>query len=227
LAKRTIQRYLRAAHPTAPPRGQSWHNFLRNHTVWACDFLQTYDVWFRPIFAFFIIDINTKRVVHVAVTRAPTQAWTAQQVRNATPSGDGPQFLIRDRDEKFGPDFDRAAKRAGIVASTGRKKPRGTAGDRPGLLGRRPAGKIETVTYLDRIVRDPAICAGQPVIRGTRVLVRVVLGYLAHGETTEHILAEFPSLAEEDVRAVIAFAAASAGEDLPAPSPIPPNAQVA
>ena len=83
------------------------------------------------------------------------------------------------------------------------------------------------VTYLDRIVRDPAICAGQPVIRGTRVLVRVVLGYPAHGETTEHILAEFPSLAEEDVRAVIAFAAASAGEDLPAPSPIPPNAQVA
>ena len=83
------------------------------------------------------------------------------------------------------------------------------------------------VTYLDRIVRDPAICAGQPVIRGTRVLVRVVLGYLAHGETTEHILREFPSLAEEDVRAVIAFAAASAGEDLPAPSPIPPNAQVA
>lgn len=83
------------------------------------------------------------------------------------------------------------------------------------------------VTYQDRIVRDPAICAGQPIIRGTRVLVRVVLGYLAHGETTERILSEFPSLAEEDVRAVIAFAAASAGEDLPAPSPIPPNAQVA
>jgi uncharacterized protein (DUF433 family) len=83
------------------------------------------------------------------------------------------------------------------------------------------------VTYLDRIVRDPAICAGKPVIRGTRVLVRVVLGYLAHGETTEQILKEFPSLAEEDVRAVIAFAATSAGEDLPAPSPIPPNAQVA
>jgi uncharacterized protein (DUF433 family) len=83
------------------------------------------------------------------------------------------------------------------------------------------------VTFLDRIVRDPAICAGQPVVRGTRVLVRVVLGYLAHGESTEHILREFPSLTEEDVRAVIAFAAASAGEDLPAPSPIPPNARVA
>jgi uncharacterized protein (DUF433 family) len=90
-----------------------------------------------------------------------------------------------------------------------------------------PAKQDCPVTYLDRIVRDPAVCAGQPVVGGTRVLVRVVLGYLAQGETTEHILREFPSLAEEDVRAVIAFAAASAGEDLPAPSPIPPSAQVA
>jgi uncharacterized protein (DUF433 family) len=72
----------------------------------------------------------------------------------------------------------------------------------------------------DRIVRDPAICAGQPVVRGTRVLVRVILGYLAHGETTEAILRDYPSLTQEDVRAVIAFAAASASEDLPAPSPV-------
>ena len=56
------------------------------------------------------------------------------------------------------------------------------------------------VTYLDRIVRDPSICAGQPVIRGTRVLVRVVLGYLSHGETTEHIFKEFPSLVEGRAR---------------------------
>jgi uncharacterized protein (DUF433 family) len=77
-----------------------------------------------------------------------------------------------------------------------------------------------------RIVRDPAICAGQPVIRGTRVLVRVILGYLAHGETVATILREFPSVNEDDVRAVIAFAAASAAEDLPAPTPLPPAAQV-
>jgi uncharacterized protein (DUF433 family) len=83
------------------------------------------------------------------------------------------------------------------------------------------------MAYQDRIVRDRQICGGQPVVRGTRVLVRVVLGYLAHGETTATILREFPSLTEEDVRAVIAFAAASAGEDLPAPSPIPPDATVA
>lgn len=79
----------------------------------------------------------------------------------------------------------------------------------------------------ERIVRDPAICGGQPVIRGTRVLVRVILGYLAHGETVATILGEFPSVTEEDVRAVIAFAAASAAEDLPAPTPLPPDAKVA
>jgi transposase InsO family protein len=113
VAKRTVQRYTRGARPTRPRSGQSWRTFLRNHTVWACDFLQVYDVWFRPIFAFFIVDVNAKRVVHVGVTRAPTQAWTAQQLRNATPFGQGPQLIIRDRDDKFGPQFDRVAEGAG------------------------------------------------------------------------------------------------------------------
>lgn len=76
-------------------------------------------------------------------------------------------------------------------------------------------------------MRDPAVCGGQPVIKGTRVLVRVLLSYLAHGESTATILKEFPSIGEDDLRAVIAFAAASAAEDLPAPSPIPPDAKFA
>jgi uncharacterized protein (DUF433 family) len=84
-----------------------------------------------------------------------------------------------------------------------------------------------TMTHHDRIVRDPAVCGGQPVIRGTRVLVRVILGYLAHGETVEAILHDFASLTADDVRAVIAFAAAAAGEDLPAPPPLPSDTKVA
>jgi uncharacterized protein (DUF433 family) len=60
-----------------------------------------------------------------------------------------------------------------------------------------------------RIVQDPAVCGGQPIVRGTRVPIRVVLGYLAHGESVETILREFPSLVDDDVRAVIAFAAAA------------------
>ena len=76
--------------------------------------MQTYDIWFRPVFAFFIVDVNAKRVVQLSVTRAPTQAWTAQQLRNATPFGHGPQFIIRDRDDKFSAVFDRVATGAGM-----------------------------------------------------------------------------------------------------------------
>jgi uncharacterized protein (DUF433 family) len=83
------------------------------------------------------------------------------------------------------------------------------------------------MTFQDRIVRDPEICGGQPVVRGTRVLVRTILGYLAHGEPAAAILADFPSLTEEDVRVVVAFAAASASEDLPAPTPAPHEVKVA
>lgn len=70
--------------------------------------------------------------------------------------------------------------------------------------------------YEKHFTCDPAICGGQPVIKGTRVTVRTVLASLAEGARIEEILQDFPTLNEGDVRAVIAFAAASAGEDLPA-----------
>lgn len=72
--------------------------------------------------------------------------------------------------------------------------------------------------YQNRIIRDPQICGGQPIFKGTRVLLRAVLAGLAAGETTEAILAGYPSLKLEDVQAAIAFAATSAEEDLPVPS---------
>ena len=71
------------------------------------------------------------------------------------------------------------------------------------------------MNYQDRIVRDPHVVGGQPVLRGTRVTLSTVLASLAEGATTAEILADFPTLSEEDVRAAIAFAAASAQEDLP------------
>ena len=114
VSQRTIQKYMRNARPPCPQRGQPWLAFLRNQTVWACDFLQIHDVWFRPIFAFFIVDVNTKRVVHLGVTRHPTEQWTAQQLRNATPFGEAPRFIIRDRDGKFGRRFDRVAMGADL-----------------------------------------------------------------------------------------------------------------
>jgi uncharacterized protein (DUF433 family) len=77
------------------------------------------------------------------------------------------------------------------------------------------------MNYRERIVRDPSVVGGEPVIRGTRVTLRTILASLAEGSTTAEILADFPTLCEEDVRAAIAFAATSAQEDLPfAESPI-------
>jgi len=73
------------------------------------------------------------------------------------------------------------------------------------------------MNYHDHIHRDPNICGGEPVIRGTRVLLRTILASLATGCTEEEILDGFPSMSREDLRAVIAFAAASALEDLPLP----------
>lgn len=69
--------------------------------------------------------------------------------------------------------------------------------------------------YTRFFIQDPQICGGEPVIRTTRVPVRTILASLAEGATVQEILDDFPSLSEESVRAVIAFAAASAAEDLP------------
>jgi putative transposase len=64
---------------TVGPSGQSWGTILRNHAseIWACDFLQTYDVLFRSVFVFVIIELESRRVVHVNVTRHPTDIWNA------------------------------------------------------------------------------------------------------------------------------------------------------
>jgi uncharacterized protein (DUF433 family) len=72
--------------------------------------------------------------------------------------------------------------------------------------------------YGERIIRDSGICGGEPVFKGTRVTLRTVLASLAGGDSAGDILADFPSLKAEDIQAAIAFAAASAEEDLPIPA---------
>ncbi len=71
------------------------------------------------------------------------------------------------------------------------------------------------MNFRNQITRDPKICGGEPVIKGTRVTLRTVLASLAQGDSVQDILLAFPTLTDDDVRAVIAFAAASAEEDLP------------
>jgi putative transposase len=115
VCKRTIQKYMRQVR-TARPRGQNWKTFLDTHAeqIWACDFLAVTDLFFRSLYAFFIIELHSRKVIHVGVTRSPTDAWTAQQLREATAFGVGPKYLIRDHDGKFGLGFERVAKTSRI-----------------------------------------------------------------------------------------------------------------
>jgi len=73
------------------------------------------------------------------------------------------------------------------------------------------------MNYESHITRDPAICRGEAVVKGTRVTIRTILASLAEGDSIADIIADLPSLTDEDVRAVIAFAAA-AEDDLPVPA---------
>lgn len=61
--------------------------------------------------------------------------------------------------------------------------------------------------YRNRIVIDPEIRFGKPSVKGTRLTVGDVLSYLASGMSEQQILADFPQLTEDDIRACLAFAA--------------------
>jgi len=71
------------------------------------------------------------------------------------------------------------------------------------------------MNYQQFIVRDPQICGGELIIKGTRVTVRTILASLAEDATIDEIVKDFPAMTEQAVRAIIAFAAASAEDDLP------------
>lgn len=71
---------------------------------------------------------------------------------------------------------------------------------------------ISAMDYRERNVRDPQIVGGEPVLKGARVTLKTVLASLAEGATTADILADFPTLCEEDVHAAIAVAGSSAPE---------------
>jgi transposase InsO family protein len=130
IARATIQKYVRLARPR-PAQGQNWPTFPKNHAqeVWACDFLPVIDLFFRQIYAFFIIELGSRRVVHFGVTSHPTGAWVAQQLREATPYGLTPRFLIiRERDSKYGDEFTRVAKASSIeVLMTPYRAPKANA----------------------------------------------------------------------------------------------------
>jgi putative transposase len=116
VGKGSVLKYMRNARPPRSSQ-QTRLTFLHNHAsaTWACDFIQVTDVLFRAIFVFVLIELGSRRVVHVAVTRHPTDAWVAQQLREATPFNQAPHYLIRDNDKKYGAHCTAVAAGAGMA----------------------------------------------------------------------------------------------------------------
>lgn len=78
---------------------------------------------------------------------------------------------------------------------------------RRGALARSRSG----VSRLDRITSDPAICRGQPTVRGLRYTVEGLLELLSSGMTVEEILEDYPDLERDDLLAALEFGALAAG----------------
>jgi uncharacterized protein (DUF433 family) len=73
---------------------------------------------------------------------------------------------------------------------------------------------------LERISIDPKICHGQPCVKGTRIMVWLIVQYLANGDSAEEVLTAYPSLTREDVQACLLYAAEMTRERV-LPIPVP------
>jgi transposase InsO family protein len=115
------------------------------------------------VFAFFVVELGSRQVVHVGVTRSPTGSWAAQQLREATPEGSVPRFPVHDHHAKYGSEFDRLAAASGIeVIRTPVRAPRANA---------------VCERFLGSVRRE---CVDHVLILGERHLRRVLAAYVAH-----------------------------------------------
>ena len=110
-----------------------------------------------------MVALASRRVVHVGVTRHPTDAWVAQQLREATPFGERPRYLIRDNDSKYGPTF------AHVVAATGIVELRTTY--------HAPRQNATCDRFLDNVRRE---CPNHVLVLGEAHLRRVLREYMAY-----------------------------------------------
>ena len=98
------------------PPSQTWRTFLENHvkTMVSVDFFTVPTMRFQVLHVFLVLAHDRRRFVHFSVTRHPTAEWTVQQLREAFPFGQIPQYLLRYRDSIFGGEFREGVKAMGI-----------------------------------------------------------------------------------------------------------------
>ena len=114
VSNRSIRRY-RWRGPRRPP-SQIWRTLLRNHAhhLWAADLFTVSTLTFKTLYVLVFIAHGRRELVHFNVTANPTAAWVWHQLIEATPWGNKPRHLLRDRDAVYGRDFRQRAQRIGI-----------------------------------------------------------------------------------------------------------------
>jgi len=128
----TVRRILRRAGlGPAPRRGQGWAGFLRSQAagVLAVDFFVVDTVWLTQLYVLFAIEVKSRAVHVLGVTKHPDGAWATQVARKLVAgredNGRSFQILVRDRDSKFTASFDAVFASAGAGWSSARSGPRG------------------------------------------------------------------------------------------------------
>jgi len=116
----------------APRRGPSWTEFLRAQAsvILATDFFTVETAFLKTLYVFFVIEVGSRRVKILGVTRNPDASWVTQQARNLAMGGDlgNVRFLIRDRDSKFTGPFDEVFTSEGVrVIKTPVRAPKANA----------------------------------------------------------------------------------------------------
>ena len=99
----TIRKYM-VRRLSPEDKSQRWLTFVTNHAkeMFACDFAVQFTATFRVAYIFVVMELGSRRIVHANVTTQPNIDWVKQQIREATPWGERPRWLIHDNDGVYG-----------------------------------------------------------------------------------------------------------------------------
>ena len=117
VSPRTIRRYMpKGREPGDRIHDQRWTTFVHNHaqSILATDFFVAITASFRILYVLVIMEVGTRRIVHLNVTDHPTAEWTLQQFREVIQGNEIPSYLIHDRDSIYSAELDQAIKAMGV-----------------------------------------------------------------------------------------------------------------
>ena len=159
ISQSTVAKYM-VNRPGQP--GQNWKTFLRNHAggIAAADLFVVPTIGFKLLYGLVILGHGRRRLIHHAVTAHPTAEWIAQQLVEAFPWDQAPEYLVRDRDAAYGDVVKRRLRGLGVR-------------DRPTAL-RSPKQNAHVERLIGTIRRE---CSDHVMVLGETHLRRIMCSY--------------------------------------------------